>query len=317
MQNKRKLIYLASLSLFVSTTLFGCGLSHSPQESESQAVETESEVFLETETEVLEVETESTEVESILESTPLSYTEQVALDFVEKPEKRTREEAIEKMKELSRWYPAFYYIYENIDQYPIELILTSVGNPEMVSFLYGYLSSDGNILGGFTNQEKPEDYPLFLQFDPRWGYLPYGSRGTVGSSGCGPSCLAMAIFHLTGDRSCTPGAIAQYSLENGYYVEGVGTAWSLLANYPTQFGLTSYQINWSEANLKAELDKERVLICSVRPGNFTSAGHFIVIYGYDENGFKINDPKCVYRSQLSWTYEQIKNDIKATWTIGH
>ena len=59
MQNKRKLIYLVSLGLFVSTTLFGCGLSHAPQEFESQAVESESEVFLETETEVLSSPTET------------------------------------------------------------------------------------------------------------------------------------------------------------------------------------------------------------------------------------------------------------------
>ena len=248
--------------------------------------------------------------------TPLSYVEQIELDFVEQPKKRNREEAIAKIKELSRWYPALYFVYKNADQYPIELLLSGAGNPEMADFLYGYLSSDGSITGGFTDEEQPEDYPLFLQFDPRWGYMSYGTRGTVGSSGCGPACLSMAVFYLTGDRTCTPGAIAQYSLDNKYYVEGIGTSWSLLTDYPAEFGLTSYQVQLREANLKAELDKGRYLICSVREGDFTSAGHFIMIYGYDENGFKINDPKCVYRSRLSWTYKQIRNDIKATWSIG-
>ena len=100
-------------------------------------------------------------------------------------------------------------------------------------------------------------------------------------------------------------------------MDGIGTKWSLMTDYPKQFGLTSYQMNWTEANMKSELDKGRILIGSVRLGNFTSSGHFIVVYGYDENGFKINDPKCVYRSGLSWTYEQIKNDFKAMWTIGN
>lgn len=126
----------------------------------------------------------------------------------------------------------------------------------------------------------------------------------------------MAVFYLTGNRDCTPGVVAQFSLDNEYYVDGIGTKWSLLTDYPKQFGLTAYQLPWTEANMKAELDKGRLLICSARPGNFTSSGHFILIYGYDENGFKINDPKCVYRSRLSWTYAQIKNDFKAMWSIG-
>ena len=253
-----------------------------------------------------------------LESTTkeLHYNEQIALDFVEKPEKRTREQALEKIKELSRWYPALYFVYENEEFYPIELILSGAGNPEMADFLYGFLLSDGTITGGFTDAEQPEDYPLFLQFDPRWGYLPYGSGGNVGSSGCGPTCLSMAVFYLTGNRDCTPGVVAQFSLDNEYYVDGIGTKWSLLTDYPKQFGLTSYQLPWTEANMKAELDKGRLLICSAKPGNFTSSGHFILIHGYDENGFKINDPKCVYRSGLSWTYDEIKNDFKAMWSIG-
>lgn len=249
--------------------------------------------------------------------TPLSYVEKIELEYVEPPLKRTPEEAVAKMYALSRWYPALYFVAENADRYPEELLLSGAGNPEMTEFLYGYLFSDGSVTGGFTDEEQPEDHPLFLQFDPRWGYMPYGTRGTVGSSGCGPTCLSMAIFYLTGDRTCTPAVISQYSLDNEYYVEGVGTAWSLLTDYPAEFGLTSFQVQLREAKLKAELDKGRYLICSVRPGDFTSAGHFILIYGYDENGFKINDPKCVYRSRLSWTYEQIRDDIKATWSVGY
>lgn len=259
-------------------------------------------------------EAKATESEPSTEE--LSYNEEIELDFVETPAKRNREQALEKMKELSRWYPALYFVYENEERYPIEMILSGAGNPEMADFLYGYLTSDGTITGGFTDAEQPEDFPLFLQFDTRWGYLPYGSGGNVGSSGCGPTCLSMAVFYLTGNRDCTPGVIAQYSLDNGYYVDGIGTQWALMTQYPTNFGLNSHPLYWSEANVRNELDKGRVLICSVRPGDFTSGGHFIVIYGYDENGFKINDPKCVYRSGLSWTYNQIQDDIKAMWTIG-
>lgn len=308
MKTSKKNLYILLGILGASLLLFIGVLFFFQSKQKNDAPETESETAL---------LTESTEDTTIILAKPLSYVEQVELGFVEQPKKRTREEAIAKIKELSRWYPALYFVAENADQYPIELLLSGAGNPEMADFLYGYLTADGTITGGFTEEEQPEDHPLFLQFDPRWGYLSYGTRGTVGSSGCGPTCLAMAVFYLTGDRSCTPGEIAKYSLDNEYYVEAVGTSWSLLHDYPAEFGLTSYQVQLREANLKAELDKGRYLICSVREGDFTSAGHFIMIYGYDETGFKINDPKCVYRSRLTWTYQQIRNDIKATWSIGY
>lgn len=255
------------------------------------------------------------ETEIITEKS-VSYLETCALDYVEPPVKRDREEAVAKIKELSRYFPALYYVYTNEEQYPIEILLSTAGNPEMTDFAYGYLTSDGSVTGGFTEDEQPEDYPLFLQWDVRWGYMPYGERGVVGSSGCGPACLSMAVFYLTGNRECTPDAIAQYSLDEKYYIDGVGTAWALLDNYPTEYGLTVTHPYINEENIKADLDKGNILICSVRPGDFTSEGHFIVIYGYDENGFKINDPKCVYRSRLTWTYDQIKDDIKRIWSVG-
>lgn len=267
-----------------------------------------------------QIETEeTTEIEAepeIITKEPLSYVEQCELDFVEQPKKRDREEAVEKIKELSRYFPALYYVYTNEEQYPIEILLSLAGNPEMTDFAYGYLTSDGSVTGGFTEEEQPQDYPLFLQWDTRWGYMPYGERGVVGSSGCGPACLSMAVFYLTGNRECTPDAIAQYSLDEGHYIDGVGTAWALLDNYPTEYGLTVTHPAINEESIKAHLDEGDILICSVRPGDFTSEGHFILIYGYDENGFKINDPKCIYRSRLSWTYEQIQDDIKRIWAVG-
>lgn len=262
---------------------------------------------------------ETTEIQTELEvvvKEPLTYLEQCELDYVEQPVKREREEAVAKIKELSRYFPALYHVYTNEEQYPIEILLSTAGNPEMTDFAYGYLYSDGSVTGGFTENEQPEDYPLFLQWDIRWGYMPYGERGVVGSSGCGPACLSMAVFYLTGNRECTPDAVAQYSLDEGHYVDGVGTAWALLDNYPTEYGLTVTHPSINEENMKAHLDKGNILICSVRPGDFTSEGHFIVIYGYDENGFKVNDPKCIYRSRLSWTYEQIQDDIKRIWSVG-
>lgn len=260
-------------------------------------------------------ETESTEDEEELES----YAQQCELPYVATPVNYSMEEAILRIEELSEEFPEMLEIAERQKEdkstYPYGLVKSLANNPEMLDFVQGYLQSDGSVTGGITEQEIEEEYPLFLQWDTRWGYYPYGKNGNIGTSGCGPTCLAMAIHYLTGETEATPDVIAAYSIEKGYYVADVGTAWALLNEYPTLYGLTVSNPSLSEENLKKHLDNGEVLICSVRPGDFTAGGHFIVIYGYEGDEFKINDPKCVYRSRRTWTYEEIKDDIKRTWAI--
>jgi hypothetical protein len=52
-----------------------------------------------------------------------------------------------------------------------------------------------------------EGVPLFLQWDKRWGYERYGSD-YLAITGCGPTCLAMAGYYLTGDASFDPALVA-------------------------------------------------------------------------------------------------------------
>ena len=72
------------------------------------------------------------------------------------------------------------------------------------------------------------EVPLLLQYDQRWGYGDYGNS-SVAVSGCGPACLSMVITSLTGDDTITPYVVAQYASEQGYYVPGAGTAWTLMS----------------------------------------------------------------------------------------
>ena len=38
-----------------------------------------------------------------------------------------------------------------------------------------------------------------------------------------------------------------------------------------------------------------------------------MIYGYDSEGFCVNDSNCVARSREKWTYDRIKKQIKHIW----
>ena len=235
---------------------------------------------------------------------------------VEAPVKREESEVLLRLEELAEENDVIREILGNVEAYPENLLEALANNPEMVDFAAGYLTAERTVQGGLTKEERKQEHPLFLQWDPRWGYVPYGDDSNIGLAGCGTTCLSMALFELTGDETLTPDKIAGYAMENGYYMSGTGTAWALMEDVPGVYGVSVNKPGISEGIMKGELDSGHVLICAMRPGDFTAAGHFILIYGYDETGFLVNDPNCVARSKKTWSYERIGGQIKQMWALG-
>ena len=220
------------------------------------------------------------------------------------------------MEELGKENPDIAAISRSSSQYPEAMLAALANNPEMAGFVSGYLSGNEYAERGLTELEKEQECPLLLQWDPRWGYEPYGGDSCIGLAGCGPTCLSMILYCLTRDETLTPDRIADYSMENGYYVNGTGTAWGLMEDFPEIYGIRATEPRMTERAIKAELDKGKVLICVMGQGDFTVSGHFIVIYGYDDSGFQVNDPNCVARSRKEWTFEELKDQIKKIWAYG-
>lgn len=115
------------------------------------------------------------------------------------------------------------------------------------------------------------------------------------------------------DESYTPDKIAEYSVENGYYVEGTGTSWALMEDLPKLYGIKVSSISSGANNMRAVIDNGGIIICAMGKGDFTIFGHYIVIYRYDNGGFMVNDPNCVARSGRRWTFSEIENQIKSIW----
>lgn len=248
------------------------------------------------------------ETETVLETQSLTYE-------VKPPKDYSRNEMINIMKQYARLDHNMKEIYDNIDDYDTELLDKVVNNPEMAEFIRNYYDYDENIPDELTEKEINKRYPLFRQWDKRWGHIPYGDSN-IGLAGCGPTCLAMVVFSLTRNEQITPRLVAEYSENNGYYVEGIGTAWSLMTSFPIEYNVDVREISLSEENMKRELDCGNLIICGMGPGDFTRNGHFIVIYGYDNKGFRINDPNCIARSKRRWSYERLASQIKVIWSYG-
>lgn len=189
-------------------------------------------------------------------------------------------------------------------------------NPEMIAFVADYKGNTRDYdKAELTEKELQEEYPLFLQWDKRWGCLAYGDDSNVAISGCGPTTLAMAVVALTGNEEATPAAIAKFAMQEGFYMSGTGTMWSLMTEGAAAYGVRSEQINISQTEIKQHLDQGDIVICSVRQGDFTTGGHFILLYDYDDEGFSINDPFSLYRSGQKWNYGKIRSQIKAVWAL--
>lgn len=200
--------------------------------------------------------------------------------------------------------------------YPKELLEMLEKNPETYDFVSSYperskyQGKEIDLIGEITEGKVP----LFLQWDRRWGYDSYGNE-MIAIAGCGPTCMSMACVYLTGDVSWNPKKMAEFANENGYYTQA-GTSWSFFTDGAYQLGLSGEEIGLDEARMKDALDSGNVIICSMRPGDFTTTGHFILIRGYDEEGFLVNDPNSEERSKKHWAYDTLYSQIKCLWSIG-
>lgn len=220
----------------------------------------------------------------------------------------------EKLGKLAGEYDEFSEVYEKRDNYPKDMLAALCNNPEMIDFVKGYLDAEKKANGGITRDELEERFPLFLQWDKRWGYASYGNSN-IGMSGCAPTCLSMVIVGLTGNKDATPAQVAKFAWKNGYYIEGTGTSWSLMTNGCLEYGIRGQEISLDKDIIFKELEQGHPVICSVRAGDFTTAGHFILLVGVEDGKIKVNDPNSTYRSNWIWEYDKLRGQIKNLWAF--
>lgn len=184
-------------------------------------------------------------------------------------------------------------------------------NSETLDFVYDYLEKKDDEPAKSVGDVSQGEIPELLQWDTRWGYAEYG-EDIIAISGCGPTALSMVAVGLTGDDSITPYKVAKYAQESGYYVEGTGTAWSLMTEGCYYLGIQGIELPLDEQVIFSELKNGNPIICSMGTGDFTDKGHFIVLAGVQDGKIQINDPNSKKRSKL-WEYEDFAGQIRNLW----
>lgn len=216
---------------------------------------------------------------------------------------------VEKTREEKLWDQ----INKNKELYPADLLDGLKRNTELLDFAERYLTAPAEVTGGITLSESRRDVPLFIQWDKRWGYVPYG-QSNIGISGCGPTCLSMVLYSLTRDKSLTPDFLAGRAMEEGYYVEGEGTSWLFMEDMAKEYGVKVTQFAYMGlAEMEKELDEDRLIICAMGPGDFTDNGHFIVVRGHSGSQMIINDPFSRINSGKKWEYGRLEPQIQKCW----
>ena len=208
--------------------------------------------------------------------------------------------------------PKVREIMANKDRYPEQLIELLQNNEETVDFVFDYPEKKDTAPADTVGEVVQGQVPLLLQWDERWGYAFYADD-MIAVNGCGPTAIAMVAAGLTGDNTVTPYKVAQFSAGNGYYVGDSGTSWSLMTEGAQQFGIYGEEMGLSEDEVFSALENGHPIICSMRPGDFTTTGHFIVLTGIEDGKIRVNDPNSRVRSEKLWDYSRLEYQINNLW----
>lgn len=207
--------------------------------------------------------------------------------------------------------------YSNISYsaYPQSMIELLYANPETRSFVLEYpFEHNKTHIVDLSEYAESETVPLFMQWDKRWGYIPYGAD-VAGITACGPVCLSMVAYYLTGDETMSPDKMIQFAIDEGYCVPGNGSAWTLISKGAVKLGLNVKELPLVEARIRKQLEEGNPVICIMGPGLFTTTGHFIVLTGYEDGKFRVNDPNSMERSSKLWAFDQFSDQIRNLWAI--
>lgn len=159
-----------------------------------------------------------------------------------------------------------------------------------------------------------ETVPLFIQWDDRWGYLDYNGN-ICGVSGCGPTCLSMVAYYWTGDAKYSPDYMLKFATEKGYAVPGSGTDWNLFNVGAVELGFAVKTLAKVEKHVADKVKAGIPVVVSMAPGTFTTTGHFMVLVGYEDGKFRINDCNSPEKSARLWEWEEFEAEVRQFWAI--
>jgi len=155
---------------------------------------------------------------------------------------------------------------------------------------------------------------IYNQRDLKWANHIYSATPphteTVQTSGCGITSAAMIISNLT-DTIITPDVMADYSIKNGFRVDGIGTSFSLFPAIAKKYNLNCVQA--SDINQAIEcVNNGGLVICSTNggiTGLFSTGGHLFVLSNEVNGRCEFVDPD-LYPGKYNTSYRRTRATVE-------
>ncbi|WP_101877400.1 C39 family peptidase [Lachnoclostridium edouardi] len=177
-------------------------------------------------------------------------------------------------------------------------------------------------LGNVQFSDGVTEVIYYNQMDERYAGKPYGTDH-IGSSGCGPTAMAMVVSSLSG-TIVDPVEMSRWSYENGYWCKGSGSYHALIPAAAKHWNLPVSGCTSSEPQrILDALSEGKLVVAIMAKGHFTKSGHFIVLRGVENEKIKVADPGSYNRSGQLWDLSIILNEASRRagaggpfWIIG-
>lgn len=156
----------------------------------------------------------------------------------------------------------------------------------------------------------------FNQSDEVWADQPYGNDD-IGTYGCGPTAMAMAVSSLT-EEYIDPAEMAAWAVDHGFWAPGEGSYRSIINGTAKAFGLTAQSLPQRTPDaIRQALLSGKLVVALMGPGHFTDEGHFILIRAATLSGeVLVADPNSTEHSLMSWDPQLILDELSSSTSNG-
>ena len=197
----------------------------------------------------------------------------------------------------------------SVTDYPDSLVELMEQNPEAKGFVLNYPFREERE-ADLSEYDPALGVPLFLQWDERWGYQPWG-EDFVGVSGSGLMCLAMTGWYLSGgDGKFSPQKVAAFAWESGH-----APGKREIRDCGGDLGLKITEVGRDEGKLSVYLNNGSPVIAQMGRGDFSRSCQYIVITGYSAGQVTLRDPDSRVNSEKTWNYADLAHQVERLWVV--